>query len=142
MPAVTVKGSSGKAAPQLKARALRHHRSLNSEIIALLEAVTAPQRVDPETLLARAASLRRRVAGRLTDSDWRHPQRGTPMIVVDTNVIAYLWLPGKRTPAAERLSGRIPTGTRRFSGAPSSATCSPAACAVETRAGDGAPDRE
>ena len=68
MSTVTVKDLPEKLHRQLKARALRHHRSLNSEIIALLEAATAPQKVDPDTLLARAASLRGRVAGRLTDS--------------------------------------------------------------------------
>lgn len=30
------------------------------------------------------------------------------MIVVDTNVLAYLWLPGIRTPAAERLLKKDP----------------------------------
>jgi plasmid stability protein len=53
----------------LKARALQHRRSLNSEIIAVLEAATASQKVDPDNLLARAGALRSRVSGRLTDSD-------------------------------------------------------------------------
>jgi plasmid stability protein len=69
MATVTVKDLSEKLHRRLKARALQHHRSLNSEIIALLEAAAAPQKVDPDSLLARAASLRSRVRGRLTDSD-------------------------------------------------------------------------
>lgn len=68
MAAVTVKDLPEKLHRQLKARALRHHRSLNSEIIALLEAAIAPQKIDPDALLARAASLRKLVSGRLTDS--------------------------------------------------------------------------
>jgi plasmid stability protein len=69
MSTVTVKDLPEKLHRQLKARALQHHRSLNSEIIALLEAATTPQRLDPDALLARAASLRKQVTGRLTDSD-------------------------------------------------------------------------
>jgi antitoxin FitA len=69
MSTVTVKDLPEKLHRQLKARALQHHRSLNSEIIALLEAATSPQKLDPDSLLARAASLRKRVDGRLTDSD-------------------------------------------------------------------------
>ena len=69
MATVTVKDLPEKLHRQLKARALRNRRSLNSEIIAVLEAATAPQKVDPDTLLTRAAALRSRVAGRLTDSD-------------------------------------------------------------------------
>jgi len=66
---VTVKDLPQKLHRQLKARALRHRRSLNSEIISVLEAATAAHKVDPNDLLARAAALRGRVAGRLTDSD-------------------------------------------------------------------------
>jgi plasmid stability protein len=69
MASVTVKDLPDKLHRQLKARALRNRRSLNSEIIAVLEAATTPQKVDPNALLSRAASLRSRVGGRLTDSD-------------------------------------------------------------------------
>jgi len=69
MATVTVKDLPEKLHRQLKARALQHRRSLNSEIIAVLEAATAPQKLDPDTLLARAAALRSRVSGRLKDSD-------------------------------------------------------------------------
>lgn len=69
MSTVTVKDLPERLHRQLKVRALRNHRSLNSEIIAVLEDAVVPQRIDPETLLARAAFLRKRVGGRLTDSD-------------------------------------------------------------------------
>jgi plasmid stability protein len=69
MATITVKDLPDKLHRQLKARALQQHRSLNSHIIALLEAATTPQRIDPEALLTRASALRGRVAGRLTDSD-------------------------------------------------------------------------
>ena len=69
MSSVTVKDLPKKLHRQLKARALRHRRSLNSEILALLEAAIAPQNLNPDALLARAESLRKQVGGRLTDSD-------------------------------------------------------------------------
>ena len=69
MATVTVKDLPEKLHRQLKARALRHRRSLNSEIIEVLEAATTSQKVDLDSLLARAAALRSRVGGRLTDTD-------------------------------------------------------------------------
>ena len=69
MATVTVKDLPAKLHRQLKARALRHRRSLNSEILSVLEAATAAQKVDPDDLLGRAAALRGRVGGHLTDSD-------------------------------------------------------------------------
>lgn len=69
MATVTVKDLPEKLHRQLKARALRHRRSLNSEIISVLEAATTSQKIDCDGLLARAAALRSRVGGRLTDSD-------------------------------------------------------------------------
>lgn len=69
MSTVTVKDLPEKLHRLLKARALRHRRSLNSEIIACLEATAAPQKLDADSLLVRAAALRRRVAGRISDAD-------------------------------------------------------------------------
>ena len=69
MASMTVKDVPEKLHRRLKARALAHRRSLNSEIIACLEAAASAQKVDPDALLARAAALRNRVAGRLTDTD-------------------------------------------------------------------------
>jgi plasmid stability protein len=69
MATVTVKDLPEKLHRQLKARALRHRRSLNSEIIEVLAAATTSRKVDPDSLLARATALRIRVGGRLTDTD-------------------------------------------------------------------------
>ena len=69
MPSITVKDIPEKLHRRLKARALAHRRSLNSEIIASLEAAASSEKIDPDALLARAAALRSRVTGRLTDTD-------------------------------------------------------------------------
>lgn len=69
MTSITVKDIPEKLHRRLKARALAHRRSLNSEIIACLEATASARQLDPDALLARAASLRNRVGGRLTDTD-------------------------------------------------------------------------
>jgi plasmid stability protein len=69
MATLTVKDLPEKLHRQLKARALQHRRSLNREILAVLEAAASPRRLDPDDLLASAAALRSRVGGRLTDSD-------------------------------------------------------------------------
>jgi plasmid stability protein len=69
MATVTVKDLPQRLHRRLKARARRQGRSLNREIIALLEAATTPQKFDPEAVLARAARLRSRVGGHLTDAD-------------------------------------------------------------------------
>jgi plasmid stability protein len=69
MATVTVKDMPEKLHRLLKQRALQHRRSLNGEIIAVLEAAASAHKVDPDELLARAASLRSRVGGQLTDSE-------------------------------------------------------------------------
>lgn len=69
MSTVTVKHLPEKLHRQLKARALQYRRSLNSEIIACLEAAAAPRRIDSDALLVRAAALRGRVAGEISDAD-------------------------------------------------------------------------
>jgi antitoxin FitA len=59
MPAnLTIKNLPDSLYESLRASADRHHRSLNGEIIACLERVLKPRRIDVEERLARARALR------------------------------------------------------------------------------------
>ena len=58
---LSIKGVSDDIADQLRARAVRHHRSLQGELMAILEeSVRGSQRLSPDELLAkvRASGLR------------------------------------------------------------------------------------
>jgi plasmid stability protein len=56
---LTIKNVPERLVRRLKAQAVRHHRSLNLEVISCLEAVTQTVPLDPEALLARARTIRR-----------------------------------------------------------------------------------
>lgn len=59
MPSITLKGLSPSLHRAIKARATRHNRSLNREVLAVLEEAVAPsRRVDTEALIAEARSVR------------------------------------------------------------------------------------
>lgn len=71
MPTITLKQIAAPLHRRLKERAMRHHRSLNQEILFCLEASVRSTAVDVETLVARARVLRRQISGRLTDRTLR-----------------------------------------------------------------------
>jgi plasmid stability protein len=59
MPAtITVKNIPDVVYDRLRASAGSHHRSINSELIACLERVLLPRRIEPEERIARARQLR------------------------------------------------------------------------------------
>lgn len=59
MPAITLKALSVPLHRQLKARAARNKRSLNQEVIAVLEDAVAPsRRIDVEALIAETRRFR------------------------------------------------------------------------------------
>ena len=59
MPSITLKGLSPSLHRALKTRAARNSRSLNREVVAVLEAAVAPaRRVDVEALIAEARGVR------------------------------------------------------------------------------------
>ncbi|MEJ0001178.1 MAG: Arc family DNA-binding protein [Verrucomicrobiota bacterium] len=59
MPSITLKAIPKSVHSALKARAKRHKRSLNQEMIAVLEESVAPSRkVDVEAMIARAKRFR------------------------------------------------------------------------------------
>ncbi|MBI2336989.1 MAG: Arc family DNA-binding protein [Deltaproteobacteria bacterium] len=69
MATITLKNLPNLLHEKLKAQALRHHRSLNSEIIAYLETNFKSQKIDPDSLLLRAQKLRSRIRGYIKNSD-------------------------------------------------------------------------
>jgi antitoxin FitA len=67
MATITLKDVPEELHVALKERAHKHHRSLNQEVLACLEAAVAPQLVDVDSLLADIRKHRARIPGRLTD---------------------------------------------------------------------------
>ncbi len=61
MATITLKNIPDELHRMLRESAGRHHRSLNSEILARLEAQFMPQKVDVEAMLGRARTLRARM---------------------------------------------------------------------------------
>ena len=102
---LTLKNIPDDVYDRLKASAEAHRRSLNSEAIVCLESVLLPGRVAPANGWRGRAHLRahcRRASSGARHR--RHEARRPRMIVVDTNVVAYLYLPGDYTEQAEALA--------------------------------------
>ncbi|MFZ5630297.1 MAG: FitA-like ribbon-helix-helix domain-containing protein [Spirochaetota bacterium] len=59
----------------LKERAERNHRSLNSEILAILEAAVKSQKIDTDEHLRKARALRERFTGIITDAELQAAKR-------------------------------------------------------------------
>lgn len=66
----TLKNIPDDVFEKVKRRADRNHRSINGEIIAILDEATAPRRFDSAEFLARARELRARTRGALIDQDF------------------------------------------------------------------------
>lgn len=67
MPAITLKSLPASLHRSLKSRAARHKRSLNQEVIAVLEDAVAPsRRVDVEAMIERTRRLRESIKLQLT----------------------------------------------------------------------------
>ncbi len=64
MPTITVKNIPSDLYERLKANSQANRRSLNSEIIVLLERAVRIHKLDPEAVLARARLLRQRSLAR------------------------------------------------------------------------------
>jgi antitoxin FitA len=62
MATLTIKNIPDEVYEQLKQRAARHRRSVNSEVIVCLEQVLGGKSVDPAAFLARLRALRESVS--------------------------------------------------------------------------------
>lgn len=59
----------------LKERAAMNHRSLNGEILAILEAAVKAQNIDTQATLNRARELRRLFSGKIHEADLNAAKR-------------------------------------------------------------------
>ncbi len=72
MATLTIKNIPDVVVRRLKRRATAHRRSLNLEVIVLLEAATQAMPMDPEEIIARARAVRVTPrGGPLTDAEVR-----------------------------------------------------------------------
>ena len=69
MATITIKNIPDELHDALKKKASMQHRSLNSEIIACLEASIRSLPVDVESFLHKTQGLREQVSGRLSNKD-------------------------------------------------------------------------
>lgn len=72
MASLTIKNIPDKLYEQLRQAAKAHHRSINGELIARLEASLTPTRHNPNELKAAAKLLRERVKAPPIDADEIH----------------------------------------------------------------------
>ena len=70
MKSLTLKNIPDDLHQRLKQRASRHHRSLNSEILASLESSLRSQPVDAEAYIARVRKLRPKGHEKITQADF------------------------------------------------------------------------
>jgi antitoxin FitA len=66
---ITIKGIPKETHHELKRRATAHRRSLNSEVISVLESTVRSQPVDTQALLARARAARATMKFMATDAE-------------------------------------------------------------------------
>ena len=76
MSTITLKGLTDPLHEALKKRARMHRRSLNSEILACLEAAVRPTRVDPAAFLAEAREFRAELDLYLTEDRMQELRAG------------------------------------------------------------------
>jgi len=67
MPSLTIKGLPEELHERLKKQAARHRRSVNDEVIAILEQALMPSRRSAEEAIARAEALNREIGRTFPD---------------------------------------------------------------------------
>jgi plasmid stability protein len=75
MPSITLKKIPARLHDQLKLRAKQNRRSLNSEVIALLEQSVEPKQVDVTELLEKARRFRSILTFEATDEEISEAKR-------------------------------------------------------------------
>ena len=75
MPNVTIKDLPVGLHERLKENAKTNRRSLNAEVITLLEAAVEPRRINVDELLAAARSVRSQVKRELSDQEINRMKR-------------------------------------------------------------------
>ena len=76
MPTITVKNIPIELYGKLKQSAEIHHRSINSEIISLIEQAVSSQKIKPEIMLANARKLREKTtASSISDVELNKAKR-------------------------------------------------------------------